>query len=368
MRAASVYRAVFYPFARVDWLMVPLVGALAAVGLVALVSSTESEAVVDRQVAYLAAGALLAVACACLPWRAWKWVAAPFYVACVLSLVAVDMFGVEANNARRWLDVGPLTLQPSELAKIAVPLGVACFYGLFRDRRLWQHAVACVLIAVPVALVFEQPDLGTAVMIALAGLLVVFFAGLQVWIILAIAAVSSVAAPVLWTDVLKDYQRDRILSVIDPYQDPLGSGYHTIQSSIAVGSGGTWGKGWGQGTQSQLGFLPEKHTDFIFAVYAEEFGFMGSLLLLGLIALIFLRMLLVAGFAKDLAGGYAVAGMAFAFLSQSLVNLGMVSGVLPVVGLPLPLVSYGGTSLLALAVVLGIAMSVSKHRPAPGLR
>ena len=366
MRAAAVYRVAFYPFVRIDWLLLPIVLCLGALGMVALMSATGNESIIDRQSAYLAIGAGLMVACACVGWKAWKWMSIPAYLGCLVLLVAVELFGVEANNARRWLDFGPLTLQPSELAKIAVPLAVACFYGLFQIRRLWQHLVALALTAVPVALVFSQPDLGTSVMIALAGLLVVFFAGLPLWLIGGVSVVAALGTPLLWASVLRPYQRDRILSVLDPYQDPLGAGYHTIQSSIAVGSGGTWGKGWGQGTQSQLGFLPEKHTDFIFAVYAEEFGFMGSVLLLALIMLVFLRMLLVAGKARDVAGGYAVAAMAFAMLTQSLVNLGMVSGLLPVVGLPLPLVSYGGTSFLALTVVLGIAMSVSKHRPDPG--
>ena len=362
MKRMNIYRAIFYPFARVDWLLLPVVMALAAVGMVALSSSTGNEGIITRQSWFLGIGAALMIACACVGWRFWKWMAAPVYIGCLALLVAVEFVGLEANNAKRWLDVGPFALQPSELAKIAVPLAVACFYGLFKGRGLWQHAIALALIALPVALVFGQPDLGTSVMIALAGLIVVFLAGLQLWLIASVSIVGAFAAPYVWTAMLKEYQRDRILSVLDPYQDPLGSGYHTIQSSIAVGSGGTWGKGWGLGTQSQLGFLPEKHTDFIFAVYAEEFGFVGGLVLLALIMLVFIRLLLMAGFARDIAGGYLVAAIAMALLVQSLVNLGMVSGLLPVVGLPLPFVSYGGTSILALAMALGIAMSVSKHR------
>ena len=350
-------------FASINYLLLLWVCALGVVGVFALSSATASDATLERQMLYAYAGLALMVGCACIPWRVWKSLALPLYLGSLALLGAVALFGAEANNARRWLDLGFVSLQPSELAKVALPLMLASFYGMFALRRFWQHGAALALIVLPFWLVLVQPDLGTAIMLLGAGLLVVFFAGLPWLLIGGGAATAALATPVIWASFLKDYQRERILSAIDPYTDPLGAGYHAIQSSIAVGSGGMWGKGLGQGSQAQLGFLPEKHTDFIFAVYAEEFGFVGSVTLLGLVLLVFVQMLAISARAKDLAGSYVVAAFAFAFLLQALVNLGMVSGVLPVVGLPLPLVSYGGTSLLAFAMTFGIAMAVARHKP-----
>ncbi len=352
----------FRPLRCTDWLLLLPVAMLFGTGLVTLFSAALGTGYFDRQVSYAMAGLALMLACATVPWKAWKWLAAPAYVCVLALLVAVLLFGAEANNAKRWLALGGFTVQPSELAKLAVPLAVACFYSLFEKRRFWQHIVAGIMVLVPACLVFVQPDLGTAIMIVAAGGLVIFFAGLPVWFMLACGLAAAGAAPYLWTGVLKEYQRDRIMSVLDPYQDPLGSGYHTIQSNIAVGSGGMWGKGWEQGSQSQLGFLPERHTDFIFAVHAEEFGFVGSLGLLGLLLLVFLRMAWISGAARDHAGSLTAAALGFAFLLQSLLNLGMVSGILPVVGLPLPLVSYGGTALLTLFAAMGVMMAISHYR------
>lgn len=360
---ALVLHALAQPLRRVDWLLLPLLAALAGLGLVALHSAAEDARLVERQEAYLLLGLGLAVAAACVSWRWWRLLAAPFYLLCLLLLALVPWLGVEANNARRWLDLGFVTLQPSELAKVAVPLALAAFYGLWPQRRYWQHGVALALALLPAAMVLDQPDLGTAVMVLLAGLLMIFFAGLPWLFMLSGAALAALAAPLMWSFVLADYQKQRVLAALDPHSDPLGAGYHAIQSSIAVGSGGYWGKGWNQGSQAQLGFLPEHHTDFIFAVYAEEFGFAGCLALLGLFGLIFLRMAALAGRARDGAAGCLVAAFASVFALQALVNLAMVSGVLPVVGLPLPLVSYGGTSLLAFALSFGIAMAAARHRP-----
>ena len=346
----------------IDWLLLLLAALLFAAGLVTLHSAALGTGYFDRQVTFGIAGVLIMLLAAALPWKGWKLLAAPFYILVLLLLAAVLLFGSEANNARRWLAVGSLSIQPSELAKLVVPLAVACFYGLFEQRRLWQHLPAAALVMIPAGLVLVQPDLGTALMIAAAGALVIFFAGLPLWF-MALAALGAAASfPYVWNVALKDYQRERVMSVLDPYQDPLGAGYHTIQSNIAVGSGGMWGKGWEQGSQSQLGFLPERHTDFIFAVHAEEFGFVGSMLLLALIMFVFLRMAYMAGSARDYAGGLAASGLCFAFLLQSLINLGMVSGVLPVVGLPLPMVSYGGTSLLTLFATFGVMMAIGFHR------
>lgn len=358
----TVLGAVTYPLRRMDWLLLLLVSGLVGVGLATLLSATDNPAIADRQVLYLWVGGFLMVGSACISWRWWTYLAVPLYLFTLLLLVTVSLLGVEVNNSQRWLDLGLVTIQPSELAKVSVPLMIAWFYCLTKKRYFWQHLVALGLLAIPAMFVFSQPDLGTAVMIAVSGLLVIFLAGLSWWVIGGGLASGVLLAPFIWAQVLKDYQRARILTVFDPYQDPLGSGYHTIQSGIAVGSGGVWGKGWGQGSQSQLGFLPEKHTDFIFAVYAEEFGFVGCMFLLGLILLLFLRMLSIAGKVSDETAGLAAGSFAMAFLLQTLVNLGMVSGILPVVGLPLPLVSYGGTSLLTFLVVFGIMMSISRYQ------
>lgn len=360
-----VLRVLAQPLRRLDLLLLLLLAALAAIGWVAL-QSAAGPALLERQETYLLLGLLLLLACACVPWRWWQVLAPAFYLLCLLLLALVPWVGIEVNNARRWLDLGFIRLQPSELAKVAVPLALAAFYGLWPQRRYWQHGAAFLLTLLPAWMILRQPDLGTAVMVLLAGLLVIFFAGLPWLFIVSGLALAAMAAPFMWRYLLADYQKERILAVIDPYSDPLGAGYHTIQSSIAVGSGGYWGKGWSQGSQSQLGFLPEHHTDFIFAVYAEEFGFVGCLILLGVMMLVFLRLLMIAGKARVGTGNCLVAAFAFAFVLQGLINLAMVSGLLPVVGLPLPLVSYGGTSLLAFALAFGIAMSVSKHRPRLG--
>ena len=346
----------------VDWLLLLPVAGLFAAGLVTLHSAALGTDYFDRQMRFGIVGLLLLLAAAALPWKIWTLLTVPLYLLLLLLLAAVLLFGSEVNNARRWLSLGGMSVQPSEMAKLIVPLAVAVFYGLFEQRRIWQHVAAALLVMIPAGLILVQPDLGTAIMVGAAGALVIFFAGLPLWFMLLGLLAVAASFPYVWQVVLKDYQRERVMSVLDPYQDPLGAGYHTIQSNIAVGSGGMWGKGWEQGSQSQLGFLPERHTDFIFAVHAEEFGFVGSMLLLALIMLVFFRMAYVAGSARDYTGSLAAAGLCFAFLLQSLINLGMVSGVLPVVGLPLPMISYGGTSLLTLFAIFGVLMAIGFHR------
>jgi len=251
-------------------------------------------------------------------------------------------------------------IQPSEFMKIAAPLMLAWFYSLSDRSRWWQHIVAGGLLLVPFLLVLRQPDLGTALLILVSGFAVIFLAGLSWWLIGLGAVVSAAGAPYIWANVLKEYQRDRILTVFDPYRDPTGDGYHTIQSTIAVGSGGTWGKGWGQGTQAQLDFLPEKHTDFIFAVYAEEFGFVGCMVLLALNLALVMRGLAIGWKAGSKFEWLAASAISVVYFFYVLVNLGMVSGVLPVVGLPLPIMSYGGTALMSIFVSLGILLAISR--------
>jgi len=288
---------------------------------------------------------------------------APYlYAAGLLLLLAVMGLGTIGKGARRWLDLGVVRFQPAEIMKIAVPMAVAWWCA--REPlppALRTLLVAAALLAVPALLVVLQPDLGTALLIAASGVFVVFLAGVRWRIIVGLVVVAVAAAPMLWTR-LHDYQKSRILTLFNPWDDPLGRGYHVIQSTIAVGSGGVFGKGWLNGSQSQLEFIPERATDFIFAVYSEEFGLLGSALLLSIYMVVILRSLYIAGMARDgfsrlLAGSLALTTFCYVF-----VNMGMVSGILPVVGVPLPLVSYGGTSMITLAAGFGILMSIHTHR------
>lgn len=280
----------------------------------------------------------------------------------LLILVALPNIGVEVKGARRWLNFGITRIQPSELMKIAVPLMLAWYF--YRHEALLKvrnYVVAAVLLLVPVGLIARQPDLGTAVLIFASGCYVLFLAGLSWKIIAGIAVAGMASLPFVWS-VLHDYQRQRILTLLDPMQDPLGAGYHTIQSTIAVGSGGLTGKGWLNGTQTHLDFIPERTTDFIFAVYSEEFGLIGNLLLLLLFLLIIARGMVITANAPTLFSRLLAGAITLTFFTYGFVNMGMVSGILPVVGVPLPLVSYGGTSLVTICLGFGILMSIQTHR------
>ena len=288
--------------------------------------------------------------------------APPIYLAGVLLLFGVALFGDISKGARRWLDLGIIRIQPSELMKIAMPLLLAWF---FQQRelmpRLRDHAIAALLLLLPVGLIARQPDLGTAILVFAAGFYVIFFAGLPWRIMGGLAAAAAAAAPLAWT-LLHDYQRNRIITLFDPEKDPLGKGFHIIQSTIAIGSGGVFGKGWRAGTQAQLEFIPERHTDFIFAVYSEEFGLLGNLLLLTLYALLIGRGLMIAANAATLFSRLLAGAITLTFFTYAFVNMGMVAGILPVVGVPLPLISYGGTALVTLFIGIGILMSIHGHR------
>jgi rod shape determining protein RodA len=288
--------------------------------------------------------------------------AIPLYVIGVLLLVAVFLFGIKVNGSRRWLSIGITRIQPSEIMKIAMPLMLAWYFQKYETTLRFRHyLIAAALLVVPFALVAKQPDLGTALLIGSAGFYVIFLAGLPWKVIIGLIVAGISAAPFLWT-MLHDYQKKRILTLLDPTTDPLGSGYHIIQSTIAIGSGGVFGKGYLSGTQTHLEFIPEKHTDFIFAVYSEEWGLVGNIVLVTLYTLLIGRGLMIASGAPTLFARLLAGAITLGFFTYAFINMGMVSGILPVVGVPLPFMSYGGTALVTLFLGIGILMSISTHR------
>jgi len=288
--------------------------------------------------------------------------AVPAYVIGLAFLVAVALFGDVVNGARRWLHVGVTRFQPSEMMKLALPLMLAWYFHRRESTlRLRDFALAAFLLIIPFGLIVRQPDLGTAALVGAVGFYVIFFAGISWRVLGGLAALGIIALFPLWS-LLHDYQRRRVLTLLDPTTDPLGAGYHIIQSTIAVGSGGLSGKGWLNGTQAHLEFIPERHTDFIFAVYSEEFGLIGNLILLTLYALLIGRGLVIAANAATVFARLMAGSVTLMFFTYAFVNMGMVSGTLPVVGVPLPFLSYGGTALLTLFIGTGILMSVQRHR------
>lgn len=288
--------------------------------------------------------------------------AVPLYVVGVILLVLVYFVGVKVNGARRWLPLGVTRIQPSEIMKIAMPLMLAWYFHKNEASLRWRHyVIASLLLIIPFALIAKQPDLGTAILVGAAGFYVIFFAGLPWKVIVGMVVAAASATPFIWP-LLHDYQRKRILTLIDPTTDPLGSGYHIIQSTIAIGSGGGFGKGWLQGTQTHLEFIPERHTDFIFAVFSEEHGLLGNSILVFLYTLLIARGLMITANASTLFARVLGGSITLSFFTYAFVNMGMVSGIVPVVGVPLPFMSYGGTALVTLFLGLGILMSIHSHR------
>jgi len=290
-------------------------------------------------------------------WSPW------LYVAGVVMLIAVVLVGTKSMGAQRWLNLGVVRFQPSEMMKLAAPMMVAWYLG---NRALppsfRQVLLSLAMMALPMILIMKQPDLGTALLVGSAAFFPIFLAGLPWRLIVGGVGVGAVAAPLMWFFVMHGYQRQRVLTFLNPESDPLGSGYHIIQSKIAIGSGGSYGKGWMNGTQSQLDFLPEQSTDFIFSVFGEEFGFIGVLLLLMMYVLILVRSLMIAGSASESFSRLLAGSISLTFFVYLFVNVGMVSGLLPVVGVPLPLISYGGTSLVTLMAGFGMLMSISSDK------
>ena len=289
-------------------------------------------------------------------------IALPLFILGLLMLIGVALFGEISHGARRWLNLGVGRIQPSELMKIAAPMMLAWYFAKREESLQWaDYALGAIFLVIPVGLIMKQPDLGTALIITAAGFYVLFLAGLSWKILGGLIVTSGVMAPIVGS-MMHDYQRKRIEILFDPYQDPLGAGYHTIQASIALGSGGFAGKGWMNGTQSQLDFLPERTTDFIFAVFGEEFGFLGNILLLILFLLLIGRCLVISSQAQNTFTRLLAGSITLTFFTYVFVNMAMVSGVLPVVGVPLPFVSYGGTSLVTILLGFGILMSIHSHK------
>jgi rod shape determining protein RodA len=289
-------------------------------------------------------------------WAPW------IYAVGVIMLAAILGVGHVSNGAQRWLHIGAFRFQPSEIMKLAIPMCLAWYYHhIHLPLTMRAIVISAFLIMIPAFLTAKQPDLGTAILLVAAGGSVLLLAGLSLRFMITLAGLFALGAPILWS-VMHDYQRQRVLTFLNPERDPLGSGYHIIQSKIAIGSGGLFGKGWLSGTQSHLNFLPEHSTDFIFAVCGEEFGFVGSVILIVLYMAVILRGLYIAMNAQDTFTRLLAGSLTFTFFVSFFVNMGMVTGILPVVGLPLPLVSYGGSSMVTIMASFGILMSISTHR------
>nr|WP_248279881.1 rod shape-determining protein RodA [Parazoarcus communis] len=339
-----------------------------------LMSSASPERL-DSQTMHFVIAVVVMWCAAAIPGQRLLSLALPLYLLGVVLLIGVALFGEVSKGAQRWLDIGITRIQPSELMKIAMPMMLAWFFQQREGRIGWREFIfAGLLLAVPVALIVRQPDLGTSLLVAAAGFYVIFFAGLSWKLIAPVVIVGSlgIGSIVAFGDSLcqpgvewvgiREYQKHRVCTLLDPTQDPLGKGFHIIQSTIAIGSGGVLGKGWMAGTQTHLAFLPERHTDFIFAVLAEEFGLGGAAVLLVVYLLLILRGFQIAAMAPTLGTRLLAGAVTMIFFTYAFVNMGMVSGILPVVGVPLPFISYGGTALVTLCLGVGILMSIRRSR------
>ncbi|GAA7757273.1 MULTISPECIES: rod shape-determining protein RodA [Cupriavidus] len=348
---------------------------LFATGIIALYSAAiDMPGRVEDQLRNILLSYVVMLVIAYMPTQLLMRIAVPLYTVGVALLIAVAMFGLIRKGARRWLNVG-MVIQPSEIMKIAMPLMLAWYFQKREGVIKWfDFVVALIMLGIPVGLIAKQPDLGTALLVLAAGIYVIYFAGLTWKIILPILGAgvvvitlivtyqNQICAPGVNWPILHDYQQHRVCTLLDPTTDPLGKGFHTIQSIIAIGSGGVTGKGWLKGTQTHLEFIPEKHTDFIFAVFSEEFGLIGNAVLLVLYLLLIFRGLYIAANAPTLFSRLLAGSITLIFFTYAFVNMGMVSGILPVVGVPLPLMSYGGTALVTLGMGIGILMSISRQK------
>lgn len=349
--------------AHIDFPLLVITLAIMAVGLATVHSATfDGNQRVFSQAGNMGVALVIMWFVSRLPPQKLMRFAIPLYLLGLILLIAVFIFGVKINGAKRWLPLGFTRIQPSEIMKIAMPLMLAWYFQKYEAVLSLKHfIIAGLLLIIPFGLIAKQPDLGTALLVGGAGFFVIFFAGLPWKVIFGLGAAIASAMPFLWS-MMHDYQRKRILTLIDPTTDPLGAGYHIIQSTIAIGSGGIFGKGYLNGTQTHLEFIPERHTDFIFAVYSEEWGLIGNALLVILYTLLIGRGLIIASAAPTLFSRLLAGAITLGFFTYAFINMGMVSGILPVVGVPLPFMSYGGTALVTLFLGIGILMSIHTHR------
>ncbi len=352
---------------QINWFLILLISLIAGVGFAMLYSAANGNINpwASRQMIRFAAGLGLMILIALIDVRAWLRHAYLIYAAALLLLLAVEVMGVVGMGARRWVDLGLFQLQPSEVMKIAMVLALARFYhGLPLEDvgRIRWLVVPAGLILIPVALVTRQPDLGTAILLLATATAMMLLAGVRLWKFAAALGAILLAIPLAWRFLLLSYQKDRVLTYLNPERDPLGAGYHIMQSKIALGSGGLFGKGFMQGTQSHLAFLPERQTDFIFTMLAEEFGLVGCLGLLSLYLLVIAYGYAIALRSRNQFGRLLAAGVISTFFLYVFINMAMVMGLIPVVGVPLPLVSYGGTSMMSLLIGFGLVLSVYVHR------
>ena len=351
---------------QLPWALALMIGLLASAGFAMLYSAASGsmDPWASRQLVRFGLGAAMMLVVALIDIRVWLRLAYPLYFAAFASLVAVEVVGFTGMGAQRWIDLGVIQLQPSEIMKVAMVLALArYFHGPTLDE-VWRPAqlfVPLLIILAPAGLVLRQPDLGTALMLVMVGGAMLFIAGVRLWKFGIVLAGGLACVPVVWQS-LRGYQRERILTFLDPERDPLGAGYHILQSKIALGSGGLWGKGFLQGTQSHLNFLPERQTDFIFTMLAEEFGLAGGLGLLALYLLVLVHCTAIGLVSRNHFGRLLALGLTTNLFLYVFINIAMVMGLIPVVGVPLPLISYGGTAMLAVLFGLGLVMSVYIHR------
>ncbi len=337
---------------------------LMIIGLLTIYSSGGQDwELVNRQLVRLGIAIVIMIVLAQLPIMAYRRLAVYFYSAGIIMLLAVLIVGVVGKGAQRWLDLGFLRFQPSEIMKLAMPMMIAWYISRYNLPSRFKHIfIGFVLVFIPTILIARQPDLGTSLLVATSGIFVLFLSGMTWRLMGLIAGLGGLFAPIMWFFLMKEYQKQRVTTFLNPESDPWGSGYHIIQSKIAIGSGGVDGKGWLQGTQSQLEFLPERHTDFIFSVFSEEFGLVGVFGLLVMYLCIILRGLYIANRAQDIFSKLLAGSITLTFFVYVFVNMGMVSGLLPVVGVPLPLISYGGTSMVTLLAGFGILMAIGTQK------
>ncbi|PIE82414.1 MAG: rod shape-determining protein RodA [Cardiobacteriales bacterium] len=344
---------------RIDWILLLIIMVLMLGSIITLKSSAGSDGIITRQLLRFLAGFMVFFTILALPVKQLRRFTPLLYILTISLLFLVLFVGTDAGGARRWLNLGFMRLQPSEIAKLTVPMMVAWYLSrLEQAPNFIQVLISLLIIAIPFYAIVVEPDLGTSLLVGVSGVIALFLAGLPIWMMASGGVLVAIALPLFWQFGIKDYQRERVLTLFNPEADPWGAGYHIIQSKIAIGSGGLEGKGFMQGTQSQLEFLPESSTDFIFAVIAEEHGLIGVSLLLLLYGLLVLRGLYLGTKLTDRFARITVGTIFFTFFLNVFVNIGMVSGILPVVGLPLALISYGGSSVLSIMAGFALAMSL----------